>query len=190
LVIDTETGGIDPGKHSLLEVALAVYDPVGDNILESDSWMVKEDEYVVTPEAIQVNKISLLSLHKHGSPPEEVIQKIEQMVERNFEDKPVVVGHNVNFDINFVDCMFNRFGQSFKDLISHRTLDTAGIIRFFQLTGKIPPTVSGLKGALAYFGIRNTQIHRAHDDCIDTAKLLSHLIYCEVFNEWDVIGQS
>ena len=55
LFIDTETGGIDCGKHSLLSIGLVVWDN-DQGIIDSTEILIKNKEYVVTKEAQRINK--------------------------------------------------------------------------------------------------------------------------------------
>ena len=66
LFIDTETGGVDPNKHSLLSIGLVVWDSY-DGLIYEKEYYVKQREYVITQTARQINKISLEDLRKATS---------------------------------------------------------------------------------------------------------------------------
>ena len=53
--IDTETGGTDPHKHSLLSVGVVVWDKM-DGIIAQKEFFVKNARYYVTKEAQKMAK--------------------------------------------------------------------------------------------------------------------------------------
>jgi len=89
-----------------------------------------------------------------------------------------VAGHNVQFDIDFIGRLYRLAGAEFDELFSHRVLDTAGILAFLILAGRLPPSCSNSSGAFEYFGIEfePKKRHTALADAIATASLLKSLL--------------
>jgi DNA polymerase III epsilon subunit-like protein len=64
LVIDTETGGLDPDVHSLLSIGAAVWSP--GTIVDSIEVFISEDTVAVQPDALRKNHVDLVWLRDHG----------------------------------------------------------------------------------------------------------------------------
>src|SRR5438132_13459472 len=139
LVIDTETGGIDPSEHSLLTVGAVVWDNgvlgVGLEIA------VAESVISVTPGAMQINRIDLARHGEISLSPVDAARKLEDFVRDQFQEvfasgeRVVLAGHNVGFDVSFLKRLYRLARCDFEATFSHRTLDTAGILRFLSISG-------------------------------------------------------
>lgn len=177
LVLDTETGGLTAGQHSLLSIGAVVWED--GRIKDTSEILVAEQTYTVTSEALTVNKIDLANHHAYGLAPAEAVRVLFDFVRINFENRPaVVVGHNVSFDLGFIKHLWTRTGRSneFSNSFSHRTLDTAGILRFLAIAGKVPPEAASLDSAIKHFELENPSRHTALGDALVTAKLLTRLV--------------
>lgn len=60
LFLDTETGGLDPYDHSLLSVAAIKVDSDFREIARFETY-IRSDVFVVTPKAMEINRINLAS---------------------------------------------------------------------------------------------------------------------------------
>lgn len=121
LWIDTETTGLNPTTHEIIEIAIVVESvtPDGTGVVTS-SWATKiapERIEAADPKALQVN----------GYTPEawagvptfaEVAPKIAELLASG----SIVCGHNVGFDIGFIEAAFARIGSGVR--IPYHRLDT------------------------------------------------------------------
>ncbi len=57
LFIDTETGGLNPNKHSLLSLAMVVWEDM--EIIDSQELLINDGKLSVTEEALSINKIDI-----------------------------------------------------------------------------------------------------------------------------------
>lgn len=170
LFADTETGGTDPNTHSLLTAAFAVWED--GKVLETLELSIQHEAYVVTSKAMEVNGIDLA---KHrGVTPFESQFLIQEFVGRHFEDRPTIVGQNVQFDEGFLKALLGS--MTYEGIFSHRVIDTSSILRFLQLSGTLHVGGSGLSDAIKFFGIEVPEGHR-HTALGDT------LATVEVFNK-------
>jgi len=64
LFIDTETGGLDPDKHSLLSLAMVVWEDM--EIIDSQEILINDGILSVTKEALSINKIDI-EKHKQSA---------------------------------------------------------------------------------------------------------------------------
>jgi len=69
---------------------------------------------------------------------------VDWLVEAKERGDFVICGHNVNFDLNFLEAKLNDFKISdIKGLVGYRVLDTAAISLFLTLLGLIPAETGG-----------------------------------------------
>src|SRR5438067_2269359 len=102
LVLDTETGGLDPLVHSLLTIGLVVWED--GKITASDEFSVCEPEIVTERDALLVNRVDPRSVHASGLDPKDAIERLERFILAHFSetDEVVLSGHNVSFDVQFL----------------------------------------------------------------------------------------
>ena len=181
LVIDTETGGLDPERHSILSLGAVVW--ADGKLGETFEVRIVEPEISVEPEAMAVNRINLEEHQVRGQSPPEAVRRFLAFLDRNFgpadtREKIDLVGHNIMFDVGFLRRLLRICGGSLSDFFSHRYLDTAGIVRFLILAKKVSMSGASSNQAFEYFGVSvppNAR-HTALGDAIATAKLLNALL--------------
>lgn len=180
LVLDTETGGLEPDRHSLLSVGMVVW--ADGKLGAEDEFFVAESEIECDAEAMAVNGIDINWLTRTGLPPELAVTRLERFLNEQF---PVaeyaaipIAGHNVSFDMAFVRRLYRIAGRGAGPRFSHRALDTASILRFLVLSHWLPGEVSSSSDAFRYFGIDFTAgtRHSALADARATAQLLTELV--------------
>ncbi len=179
VVIDTETGGTDPGEHSLLSIAL-VRVGRGTPGAPSPTWgvFVKEPVLSVTPEALEINQIDLRTLGARGYPPRGACSALTLFfAQQGLDPKRVLLcGHNVAFDVGFLKRLYRVAGVTYPDF-NYRTIDTHAIMWALGAAGKMP-MCSSLDEGLAHFGIKvpEGERHTALGDAVATSKLLLSLL--------------
>lgn len=182
LVIDTETGGLDPTTHSILSVGAIVWED--GKLGDSFEVYVLEPTLQVDNKAMEINRISLPWLQQHGLSPVDAVNQFVDFIGRNFKeyqdkgDKIPVAGHNVNFDVGFLKRLFSLANKDYERVFSHRVLDTAGILRFLSLAGKISIHGAGSTAAFDYFNINisSSERHTSLADARATGQLLTKLV--------------
>jgi DNA polymerase III epsilon subunit-like protein len=133
-------------------------------------------EYVVTPSALDINKIDLIKLSKEGLAPKLVEMSFIEFINKNFTEKPMLGGHNISFDKSFIKEFFDKYCMfDINKIISHRQLDTASLLILLKDLGLYTGKISS-ESAFDYFGIEVTNRHRALDDCIATVKLYDKIV--------------
>ncbi len=129
LIIDTETGGLDPRKNAILEVAGVVWERnpgQAGRILGKFRYAVDDPKGICEPRALEINGIDLAT-HK-GMAPEVVVALIEDFIQQIYLDdydgafhllmnprvggcpcidKIVLGGHNVAFDVGFLKRLYD-----------------------------------------------------------------------------------
>jgi DNA polymerase III epsilon subunit-like protein len=176
LFIDTETGGIDPAGNSLLSLALVVWKDL--EIKASIEILINDGVLNVTPKALEINGIDLDEHKKKAVNPAVALQQLDNFLGIHFprDEKIVLAGHNITFDVNFLNVFLTRNGYNFQQRFSHRFVDTSTILFYLYLTGKIKRKLTASQDALDYFGIIVQGRHTALGDALATAQLFSKLI--------------
>lgn len=176
LFIDTETGGLDPEKHSLLSLALVVWEDR--EIMGSQEFLINDGILSVTQEALAINRIDI-GMHRQSaiSPP----QAVEQMFAftgKHFppEHKITLAGHNVHFDTRFLGTFLKKNDKEFSNYFSHRVIDTSSILYYLYLSGKIKHKAISSDAAFELFGIEAEGRHTALGDAVATARLFTKLL--------------
>lgn len=175
--IDTETGGTDPDKHSLLSIGVCIWD-IQYGILDHKEFYVKNNEYIVTKHAQEMNKFNL-NIHKSKAiPPIDIINTLIDFCRNYFPDNVAIpiIGHNIQFDVNFLKKLFKDNNRSFNQYFSHRYIDTYSVFKTCVLAGLIDKNLNSSADAFSYFGIKVKERHSALGDCIATVELYEKLL--------------
>lgn len=183
IVLDTESGGLDPQVHSLLSVGAVVWED--GRILDETEILVLEDPIIVTAKALEVNRINLVEHAKVALPPWKALSNLRlDFHAKHFCDtQAVIVAHNAEHDVGFMRRLFRlgdpeRRHEPYDAHFSHRKLDTAGILRYLHLVGRVPESAISSDGWIEHFGIKvpREERHTALGDARATAQLLTKLV--------------
>jgi DNA polymerase-3 subunit epsilon len=172
VVMDVETGGTTPGRHSLLQVGLLAYR--GGEIIDRKEINIQHKEYFVTPKAMEINGLDLVEVARTGVTPYVAISMITSFVKKNFgEDKPMLLGHNVNFDRSFIKELYLNSNVDIDSVFSYRVVDTSTIIHMAKVLGKMKPDApSSLQKIADYLGLLKPS-HKAHTALSDAELTLA-----------------
>lgn len=176
LFIDTETGGMNPDKHSLLSLAMVIWEDM--EIIDSQELLINDGILSVTSEALSVNKIDIEKHKQSAISPSQAIEKILLFIGSHFPErgKITLAGHNVHFDANFLRSFFSKNNLKFNELFSHRIVDTSSILYYLYLAGQIKYKAISSDEAFDYFGIKVEGRHTAIGDAMATAELFTRLL--------------
>jgi len=115
MVLDTETTGFNPKDEYIVQLAYIIYDTKTHNSDESNF-------YIEPP-------IKIENSHIHGISDEFVkdsykFHDIAEIFVDDLEDIDLLIGHNIEFDINFLKEELKRYGISSKRLNDIKIYDT------------------------------------------------------------------
>jgi DNA polymerase III alpha subunit (gram-positive type) len=191
-VFDTETGGLDAQKHSVLSVGFLVGDLDTGEILDQQEMFVKLDsieDYVITDGAFGVHGISAEQCMREGVPKTEITGAMMDMFTSH--GCQLFGGHNVDpFDVEMVayqifDCTPAEWRANF----TFRKIDTHSIVR---LTAGLENIKSGatLNQTTKVLGIDMSDLgkkyHAALFDSIATFRIMCK--YRSIFTDPAVVG--
>ena len=178
LVFDTETGGLDATRHSLLSMGLVAL--VDGRVVGEQELLVRHEPYVVTGGGMKVNRIDLAAHHEKALEPLAVADALEAFCAVHFGEGPItLVGHNVAFDRAFLGAFLASIGRELEPRFSHRTVDTHALAFGLQEAGRLPLDLRlSSDGLFAHFGIAVPEAlrHTALGDGRATAELYLRLV--------------
>ncbi len=160
VAIDVETTGLKPRQQRVIEVALIRYK--GGIEIERYESLVNPDRGIP---AYIANLTSITNGHVEDAP------RFHEIADRviEFIGDALLVGHNIPFDISFLNAELGRADRS--ELINER-IDTMGM-SMKLLSGLRKPS---LDRVAAQVGLRPRKIHRAGGDAALTAEVAIRLV--------------
>lgn len=180
VVVDVETGGCNPDKDALLEVAatLVDYDENGQMALqESFSTHVEAFEGAnIDPQALAINHIDPYHPFRFAVPEKEALEKLFEFVDKALKNtgcrRAVLVGHNAAFDLSFIIASAKRckLKPPFHAFTCFDTATLGGLIYGKTVLAK------ALKAAKIPFD--KNEAHSAVYDTNRTAEL-----FCKIINQ-------
>lgn len=156
VVVDTETTGLSAEQNEIIEIAaIKVKDCI---IVDQFSTLVKPHGTISS----RITKITGITNEMVSDAPsfDEITADFLSFI----EDMPIV-GHNVSFDLKFINCSLQRIGF---DFLSNETFDTLSLAR------KAFPEMENhkLQTLAEELSIDSGTAHRALADCHTTQQLL------------------
>lgn len=127
--VDVETTGLDPSLHEIIEIGAITVDPLTLNPINMYETKVAPTNMDVADErALVLNKFSYLEW-LHSKPFTELASQFVNMTTAN----TIVCGHNIGFDIAFIDSMFQRFTPELR-FAYKGYIDTQGLAKKLNIS--------------------------------------------------------
>jgi len=179
LFLDTETGGLEPRRHSLLSLGLVVGE--GPVLTDSLEILVKHEPYVVSAGGMKVNRIDLVKHSASALEPAMALRVLNVFLDQHFPHRcqPIVLcGHNVTFDQAFLRVFLEGLGETLEPRFSHRIVDTHSLAAGLRDAGKLPLDNLSSTALFEHFGIQipEDQRHTALGDALGTFELYWKLV--------------
>lgn len=143
LFIDTETTGLEPGKHAVIQIA---------GIIEIDGEVKEEFNFFASPHPGQLYEARALEVNKRtieeikGFPPpletydalKKIFSKYVSPYTKDVRQRFVIAGHNVAFDYAMMEAFWQKCGDRYwYSWVDFRGLDTVTATALFQAAGRI-----------------------------------------------------
>lgn len=176
MFLDTETGGLDADKHSLLTIGACIWED--GNIIDEIEIFIKKDNYDFDPISMEINGIDLDFLKLIGVTEEQAIQILEEFSKKHFQNKKVFLGgQNIGFDISFLKKLYSRNNKDFEKKFNHKTIDTVTILYFLYLQGIINENLVSFNEFIKEYNIPVLgKRHSALSDAKTTAYLFNQTL--------------
>jgi DNA polymerase-3 subunit epsilon len=106
--LDTETTGLDPKRHEIIELALVIIED-GERTYEKVFKIKPQHIETASPVALQINGYKEAEWAEGYNWSRQAVERLARHLEG-----AVIVGHNVKFDIGFLRAVFKQYGFSFR----------------------------------------------------------------------------
>lgn len=169
---DTETGGTDPERHSLLTLGLVTLDTKTGEVARPQLIRVRDSPYRVEAAALAVNGIDLQQHHEQAKEQDVAADELRAYLKYKRKKRAMLGGHNVQFDVRFLMTLL----PDYHELLLGGVADTKVAAQFLIHKGTLPKTLDTSLGSLAaHFGIE-FQAHDALEDATATAKVYAAML--------------
>ena len=182
IFIDTETGGVNAEKSALIQLS---------GIIEVDGTEKEKFNFYIKPfensevnqKALEVQGRTLEELRTDKYIDERIIYKkfleiLDKYIDKyDKNDKFIVAGYNVKFDIDILKAFFERNNNKFLfSYFNSSMLDPLYSVRLLQVAGMLPVLENNkLETWCKYFNIE-LKAHDSLQDITATKKLIEKLI--------------
>ena len=176
LVIDTETGGLEPADACIIEIAGQVLILDKGSIEFGSSFESKMlPDRPVAPQAAAVNGYTKAKWEE-APPAAPILKAFRQWVEEQCKqfDKPMWTGCNPIFDLKFYKSDAKRHGQQTPDGLSYRVIDVQSMAIPLLFAGEVESV--SLSALRAWAGCEGEQTHTAMGDVLDTCEVIGKLL--------------
>lgn len=181
---DLETGGLEPGKHPVIQFAGIAVDGAW-NEVEALEFKIAFDAAAAEPEALAVNHYSA-EAWAEAHPPLIAVSAIGNFFRRHSSLRKVsnagrpysvarVAAHNARFDCDHLGAFFKARGE-FCPAALYEPLDTLALARWVSLRSDSQPKDHKLGSLCEWLGIPLDAAHDALSDVratVEVARLLS-----------------
>ncbi len=179
VVVDVETGGLDPQGHALLELAAVLLD------VDEHGRLHPGEEIAVSVHPSALTAVDPVSIKIHGIDPSDpereameeraaldaFFRPIRRQVKALNARRAILVGHNAPFDLAVVKAACERTGYKRNPFHPFSTLDTVTAAAV-----AVGETVLAKAVTAAGFDWDNSRAHAALYDAQKTAELFCHII--------------
>lgn len=187
---DTETTGMDPALHDVIEISLCRFSMDSPDNRDQRTWFLKAlNPTTIQEEALQVNghkREDIIHFTQAGKEkykePSDVVVDIENWImedDASVMDR-MLVGQNIAFDIQMLKELWRRVNavDTFPWDVDRgkRVLDTQGICNFIDLCTGRRRRYTNLGTLIKAFGVKKRVAHRAEDDVAMTTDLLVKML--------------
>lgn len=187
VIWDVETGGFYPTQNLLTQIGLIAINPEGKELLRFQAYIKPYDKNLtLTKSASDLTGITLEKLEREGRDLKEVLTEVASILKslKVSYYMPTVVGHNVNFDMMFLEYVFNLcFAKNDEtdqcalyNYIQKVPLDTIELARRKWRNNELGDFKLGT--CAQYIGVENRAAHDAMGDVEVTVDLLKYLLSC------------
>lgn len=177
IVVDIETAGFDPNKNAILEIAVIFMDYQDGVLVATETFhehVIPEPGLRLDPEALEFTKIIPDHPFRFAISEKAMLESLRDMIQQHCAQtgcsRAVLVGHNGQFDLSFIQAALIRQNVS---MLLHRFLvfDTATLSAAF-----LGETVLARAVRRSGKPFDEKEAHGALYDATVTAELFSHLI--------------
>ena len=177
IVFDCETGGVEKDKNPITQMALLTLD--GTTLKELNRfefYIAPYDDLVITKKALEMTGLKMKDI-EGGYSKEDAVTILrdyfqESMPAKHPSNRPVMIGHNVPFDLGMTGSLFERCGKNLYDYINDSHIDTMTLAKMYDPAAALDSLALG--NVCARYGIKLKSAHRAMPDVVATSQLFRY----------------
>lgn len=182
IVVDVETGGVNPETDALLEIAAVMLKMDESSLLSRGETLhchvMPFEGAHINPKALEINHIDpyhpFRLAKSEAAALESLFTPIQAAIKEHHCHRAVLVGHNSWFDLSFIKAAISRVGLKSHPFHNFTSLDTATLSAL--VFGETVLSKSMKKAGLEF---NPEEAHSAIYDAEKTADL-----FCAIFNRW------
>lgn len=160
VIVDVETTGLDYVEDRIVEIGLL---KISDNMIKDQYQCFVQSGKNISDGFTKLTGITKEMIEKQGLKEETAFDKIQEFI-----GNELMVGYNVQFDVNFIQKLAERVGRK---IIIKKTKDVLSIAR-----RKLDDLENyKLETVASYFSLDISSLHRALADCMLTYGIYSKL---------------
>jgi len=173
LILDTETGGLNPKENPVLEIAATVYDEDGNS---RDHYHATYDPYLpMDCKALAINNIMQRRNPCNNKDEIENFIRWSTVVYQRYN--PTLVGQNLKFDLDFIDSFTEHYGyKGWSKMWNYHILDTSQIAFILREAGIIQTDKFNLVALAKVYGVENLAAHTAEADVNTTTSIFFKML--------------
>lgn len=166
---DTETTGLDPTNAEIISIAMLLLDGSLNELSRKVVFALPEGP--VDPKAAAVNGYTKEKWLDKGAVTQDVLFKEVQSFLFGQRDL-LPLGHNVSFDVGFLQALFAKHGAKISEFLSYHKVDTVGIAIYYDLvTHGTVGSYYRLTELTSRFEIPHDNAHDALSDVVSCVEL-------------------
>jgi len=182
VVVDIETGGFDPLRNAILEIAITLIEKENNIFTVGETYRYHINPFenlIVEEKSLEFTKINLDHPLRNGKSEKEALQdlfKVINVTKNKYEcSRAILVGHNAHFDSSFLNAAANRNNIKKTPFHKFSVIDTVSL--GVLATGQ---TVLARICDELDIDYDSDEAHSAAYDSDVTAK-----VFCEIINKYD-----
>lgn len=177
IVLDCETGGLKPIENPITQFAMLTLDQVTlKEVNRYETYVKPYNDLKIKQDALNTTMVKMSDVN-NGIDYKALVKNIVGYIKitnptGRGQSKPIMVGHNTQFDIGFIDYLFKLDGKDVFDYFARGHLDTMLLTKqMFDHKKKKEDLSYDLTNSCARFGISLVDAHGAMNDVVATSKL-------------------
>jgi DNA polymerase-3 subunit epsilon len=178
--MDIESTGLSAKDNDIIQLAVIV--DINGAVEDRKFWEICPiNPLTISQEALEINGLSKEAILLYRPASEifkELINFLNRYVDRfNKQDKFLVAGYNVNFDIQFLREFFNKMGHKYYgSYFKNNFLDVMAMSMLYSFISGVAPLSFKLANVAELFRINETNFHSASADINATREIFYKLL--------------
>lgn len=194
-VIDTETTGLDPLWHEIIQICILPLDAnleIRKDVIPFYVDLIPDHPERIDKEAMKVNRLKIAEIGKKGFNRDAAVDMLEGWIKKlglpctkyGTSKKIIPLGHNFAFDMGFMKKWLSI--DVYNDFFDYHYIDTMIAANYLNDKAamhaeRVPFSKISLTYMCSTLKIKNEKAHDALHDCIATAEVYRKILNLDLF---------